>query len=430
MKTLYSALLLLCVVLLCPITARADVDGSFFRFATLYTEYDFIVSGQVFDTRRTEDRFLYRFAVDEHIGGIAPGDTLEFSFNPSYCDYCFTFYVGFECVLFMTARDDSVYITYHGSGAFRYESKSDIKLLTEAYTTHDNLFSKEYADVLKEMYNSFTEYDSRRRLLYDFEKENILGDDDVPFIQSLLDSGDRFTQRQILIICGYSGIMSMRDEIEVLYRTSPDSGIRLHCLAALRELGHPDSYPLLLEALNDPDLSCRKNAIHAIGVYALNGRTGIIPPLMDIYADEEDFSTRSTIVTAISRARETSEAIQALQELLEIETDSIVISNIEYELEKLMQTGVAETLSAIELRVNPNPANPVAVLSFTIPQASPVRLAVYSVTGQHVATLLDGHTAAGSHTVMFDGSSRASGLYFYRFDTGDVRKTGKFTIIR
>ncbi len=78
------------------------------------------------------------------------------------------------------------------------------------------------------------------------------------------------------------------------------------------------------------------------------------------------------------------------------------------------------------LRQNyPNPFNPVTKISFTLPHASRVKLEVYSILGEKVATILSEMKSAGAHTVEFDASRLASGVYLYRLQAGaflDVRK--------
>ena len=61
----------------------------------------------------------------------------------------------------------------------------------------------------------------------------------------------------------------------------------------------------------------------------------------------------------------------------------------------------------------PNPFNPSTHIRFTLPTASQVRLDVFNLIGQRIATLVDGPTAAGSHDVVFDARGLPSGLYFY-----------------
>ncbi len=78
----------------------------------------------------------------------------------------------------------------------------------------------------------------------------------------------------------------------------------------------------------------------------------------------------------------------------------------------------------------PNPFNPSTTISFALPQASEVTLAIYNVRGQLVRTLVSGALQAGRHQAIWDGrdaggSQVASGLYIYRMRAGEfvtVRK--------
>ena len=67
----------------------------------------------------------------------------------------------------------------------------------------------------------------------------------------------------------------------------------------------------------------------------------------------------------------------------------------------------------------PNPFNPSTSIEFSIASASPVRIEVFNVLGQRVATLLNGNTLpAGRHSVTFDASELTSGMYIYRLQAG------------
>ncbi|MBN1894887.1 T9SS type A sorting domain-containing protein [bacterium] len=78
----------------------------------------------------------------------------------------------------------------------------------------------------------------------------------------------------------------------------------------------------------------------------------------------------------------------------------------------------------------PNPFNPVTTIEYSVPAASQVRLTVYNMVGQRVATLVDGRVDAGSHTVQFDASNLTSGIYIYRLQTADKTMTRKLTFIK
>lgn len=68
----------------------------------------------------------------------------------------------------------------------------------------------------------------------------------------------------------------------------------------------------------------------------------------------------------------------------------------------------------------PNPFNPSTNISFELPESRQVSLVVYSITGQRIATLLSNKTlSAGRHTVQFDATGLASGMYLYSLKLGE-----------
>jgi hypothetical protein len=42
----------------------------------------------------------------------------------------------------------------------------------------------------------------------------------------------------------------------------------------------------------------------------------------------------------------------------------------------------------------------------------------------------DGPVSAGVHSVVFNGSRYASGVYFYRFESAGLKKTGKMLLLK
>lgn len=87
--------------------------------------------------------------------------------------------------------------------------------------------------------------------------------------------------------------------------------------------------------------------------------------------------------------------------------------------------------ASYELEQNfPNPFNPSTHIRFAVSQAGPVKLMVYNVLGQLVATLVDEPLAAGKYQVDFDASQLGSGVYFYRIEAGNFRDVKKMLLAR
>ncbi len=78
----------------------------------------------------------------------------------------------------------------------------------------------------------------------------------------------------------------------------------------------------------------------------------------------------------------------------------------------------------------PNPFNPQTSISFSIPTRGAVELTVYNVLGMKVRTLIDSELNAGEHTVIFDGQSVSTGVYFYRLKTLDNSLTKRMTLLK
>lgn len=61
----------------------------------------------------------------------------------------------------------------------------------------------------------------------------------------------------------------------------------------------------------------------------------------------------------------------------------------------------------------PNPFNPSTQITYFLPTSGGIKLSVYNLLGQEVATLVDIDQSIGQHSVTFDASRLASGTYLY-----------------
>jgi photosystem II stability/assembly factor-like uncharacterized protein len=112
-------------------------------------------------------------------------------------------------------------------------------------------------------------------------------------------------------------------------------------------------------------------------------------------------------------------------------------SNGVYERKLLVPpvTGIADGGTTVPLGVIlrqnfPNPFNPATKIEFQIAVPAQVSLKVYSIAGEELVTLVDGQKAAGVHTLEFDGSELASGIYIYELAVGPVRAARKMILLK
>ncbi len=90
-----------------------------------------------------------------------------------------------------------------------------------------------------------------------------------------------------------------------------------------------------------------------------------------------------------------------------------------------------QTPSKFALEQNyPNPFNPTTTIMFSVPEAAHVTLKVYNTLGQQVSTLVDSYMSAGMHSAVWNGSSCASGVYFYRLMAGNKAMIKKMILIK
>ena len=78
----------------------------------------------------------------------------------------------------------------------------------------------------------------------------------------------------------------------------------------------------------------------------------------------------------------------------------------------------------------PNPFNPSTTIRYTLPASSEVRLSVFDTLGREVSVLVNGRRDAGDHDVKFDASGLASGVYYYRLQSGPFIATRKLLFVK
>jgi hypothetical protein len=78
----------------------------------------------------------------------------------------------------------------------------------------------------------------------------------------------------------------------------------------------------------------------------------------------------------------------------------------------------------------PNPFNPSTHIQFALPQERNVKLEIFNLLGERIAILVDEKRQASYYSERFDATGLASGVYFYRLQTGDFVDTKKLLLLK
>jgi hypothetical protein len=106
-----------------------------------------------------------------------------------------------------------------------------------------------------------------------------------------------------------------------------------------------------------------------------------------------------------------------------------------YELRSQLVTGIsnnpATVLAGYSLLQNyPNPFNPSTTIKFSLSKTMHVTLSIYNSMGQEVSKLISKDMNSGVYTTEWNASGFASGIYFYRIQTGSFVETKKMILLK
>ncbi len=123
------------------------------------------------------------------------------------------------------------------------------------------------------------------------------------------------------------------------------------------------------------------------------------------------------------------------------EDDNPPGGKVQYRLKQIDTDGQFEYSDVIEIVVGapikfelfqnyPNPFNPATIISYSIPEATFVKINVYNILGERVAQLVNGFKEAGEYNIHFDAGNLQSGIYVYQITAGDFKQVRKMMFIK
>ena len=81
------------------------------------------------------------------------------------------------------------------------------------------------------------------------------------------------------------------------------------------------------------------------------------------------------------------------------------------------------------MQIFPNPLSQITTIHFNLDQAAEVSLRVYDILGRPIETLANAQLAPGEHSVRWDRSRVAAGLYLVSLNAAGSVQTAKAVVI-
>jgi hypothetical protein len=115
-------------------------------------------------------------------------------------------------------------------------------------------------------------------------------------------------------------------------------------------------------------------------------------------------------------------------------------SDFQYRLKQIDTDGQFEYSDIVELEVvptqfelsqnYPNPFNPSTTIRFSLPQATQIKINLYNMIGEKIATIAEGLYETGNHKITFNASNLPSGAYIYRIESSEFVQVKKMILMK
>jgi len=158
---------------------------------------------------------------------------------------------------------------------------------------------------------------------------------------------------------------------------------------------------------------------------SIDYRFASIPPVLPVSQTDEDVITVHLTISGDPMPASTVNGWGIMppsvtSQYYHFTTDIVLVSNDDEIL-----------VNSFNLEQNyPNPFNPATTINYSLAERAPVTLKVYDVLGNEVANLVNTTQEAGNHSINFNASQLASGLYIYTLNAGDFTSSKKMMLLK
>lgn len=148
------------------------------------------------------------------------------------------------------------------------------------------------------------------------------------------------------------------------------------------------------------------------------GKVGLLNVAFEVIGAEGEAAELDLEFTAMAAARSFKDLLPELQ----------------VDLEDLKIPNAAPTSFSLSQN-HPNPFNPATRITFSVPEASRVRVEIYNLLGEKVRTLVDGEKKAGRYDLLWDskdgrGVDMPAGVYLIQMKAGSFSDMKKMMLVK
>ena len=79
---------------------------------------------------------------------------------------------------------------------------------------------------------------------------------------------------------------------------------------------------------------------------------------------------------------------------------------------------------------HPNPYNLTTTIKYDLPKPENIKMEIFNLLGQRMATLLNKQMPTGSHEIEFTAKNLTSGVYLYRISAGEFHQIKKMILLK
>ncbi len=178
---------------------------------------------------------------------------------------------------------------------------------------------------------------------------------------------------------------------------------------------YPEDYPDDIDPLYGGEVLFNYNQM----------RDGITTPRNAAVGYKGTFGN-SSIPGAMIYVTYSVESMGSISQIVELLSSSVAYFDLSTDIKEY----VAKPNDFILYNNFPNPFNPSTNIKFYLPSAMKLTITVYDLLGREIDRVLNKYLSAGFHTVTWDASNYASGIYYARVKGENISQIIKMTLIK